>query len=83
MHAIFCEMKMETTASTVGIDPTSLRFRVSVHTISPPRLPDATILPTPPGLCCLGIEPTSLAFSVLIWSVCSPLHHLVSLMSPP
>ena len=40
-------MKMGTISPKVGIEPTSLAFRYSVLTITLPRLPDVTTLPTP------------------------------------
>ena len=44
-------MKMGNIVPTVGIEPTSLAFQASVLTITPPRFPHVTILPTPTCLC--------------------------------
>ena len=40
-------MKMGNITPRAGIEPTSLRSWVSVLTITPPRLPDVTIVPMP------------------------------------
>ena len=44
-------MKMGNTVPSAGIEATSLAFRASVLSITPPRLPDVTMLPTPTCLC--------------------------------
>ena len=40
-------MKIGNIMPRVGIEPTSLAFQAIVLTITPPRLPDVAILPTP------------------------------------
>ena len=42
---------MGTIAPRAGIEPKYLAFRVSVLTITPTRVPDVTISPTPARLC--------------------------------
>ena len=44
-------MKMGNIAPRAGIEPTSLAFQVNGVTITPPRLPDVTTLPSPIYLC--------------------------------
>ena len=46
-------MKTGNIVPRVESEPTSLGFCDSILTITPPRLPDVTILPTPICLCCL------------------------------
>ena len=43
--------KMGNIVPRMGIEPTCLVFQVRVLTITPPRLPDITILPTSTRLC--------------------------------
>ena len=45
-------MKMRNIVPSAGIEPTSLAFQASVLTITPPRLPDVTTLPTATFLHC-------------------------------
>ena len=75
-------MKMENVVPRAGTEPSGLIFWVSVQTISPGRLPDITILPTPTWLCSSLLE-TSVQTTTLVpqelkafW--CIQLHKAVS-----
>ena len=61
-------MKMGNIAARVGIKPPSFAFWVRILTITPPMLPDVTILPTPTYLCGYlpkrSVQPTIIAISL-------------------
>ena len=44
-------MKIGTSAHRAGIEPMSLAFQASVLSITQPRLPDVTTVPTPTCIC--------------------------------
>ena len=48
---VLCVMKMGNIAPRAEIEPTSLAFRASVLTITPPRIPYVTTLSKPAYLC--------------------------------